>query len=174
MKRSIVRVITLFLAIGGLVLVMGTTAAPSLTDDSGAVGLPMFVIGDQSAVTVNGVQPAVQFWGAQWAKNNSLSGGPAPASFKGYADGGTMTMTNGTWTGEWFAAAPGNSSAPPATLSGPICVIVTSTVVKTGSLITGDVVGVVVVNPDRGYAPDPGHAGTGIIVSDTGCTNGSG
>lgn len=27
----------------------------------------------------------VTFWGAQWAQLNSLSGGSAPASFRGYA-----------------------------------------------------------------------------------------
>ena len=28
----------------------------------------------------------VMFWGAQWWKNNHLSGGTAPASFKGFAN----------------------------------------------------------------------------------------
>lgn len=174
MKRSMVRVVGLLLAIGGLVLVLSPAATPSLTDDSGTVGPPMFVVGDLSAGVVNGVPTptigtSVQFWGAQWAKNNSLSGGQAPASFKGYTDGGTMTTADGVLTGEWFAADPGNSSAPPATLGSPICVIVTSTVVKSGSLITGDVVAVAEVKPAPGYEPDPGHAGTGTIVM-VGCT----
>ena len=40
-----------------------------------------FVIGDKSSA--NGT--AVTYWGAQWAKQNSLSGGGAPSSFKGFA-----------------------------------------------------------------------------------------
>ncbi len=37
-----------------------------------------FVIGDRNAVVGN----SVTFWGAQWAKDNSLSGGAAPRAFK--------------------------------------------------------------------------------------------
>ena len=40
-----------------------------------------FVIGDQNATVGN----SVTFWGAQWSGLNSLSGGSAPASFKGFA-----------------------------------------------------------------------------------------
>jgi len=163
MKRSLVRVMAL-LAVGGLVVMLGPAAAPSRADDTvNPAGLTaFFVVGDQSAGAPT-IGAAVQFWGAQWAMNNSLSGGPAPASFKGYADSGTVTMTaNGLCGGEWLTS-PGNSSAPPATLSTPFVVILTSTVVQSGPVITGDVAGAVVVNPDPGYAPDPGHAGTGTI-----------
>ena len=106
---------------------------------------------------------AVQFWGARWADNNNLSGGEAPASFKGYADTGSVTVTrDGLCSGEW-STRPGNSSEPPADLSTPFVVILTSTVVKAGPVISGDVVGAVLASPDPGYAPDPGHAGTGTI-----------
>ena len=40
------------------------------------------MIGDGIAV----VGAAVTFWGAQWSKSNTLSGGSASASFKGFAD----------------------------------------------------------------------------------------
>ena len=38
-----------------------------------------FVVGDRTATG------AVTFWGAQWSKRNVLSGGAAPAAFKGFA-----------------------------------------------------------------------------------------
>ena len=41
-----------------------------------------FVIGDQNAA----VGTSVTFWGAQWWKLNGLSGGAAPAAFKGFED----------------------------------------------------------------------------------------
>jgi len=162
MKRSIVRVMAL-LALGGLVLVLGPARAPTRADAAvDHTGLTsFFVVGDQSAGAPT-IGTEVQFWGAQWAKDNSLSGGPASASFKGYADSGSVTMTGGLCAGEWFTS-PGNSFAPPATLTTPFVVILTSTVVKSGPVITGDVVGAVVVIPDPGYAPDPGLAGTGTI-----------
>jgi hypothetical protein len=46
--------------------------------------------------------------------------------------------------------------------------------VKSGPLITGDVVGAVLVTPDPGYAPDPGHPGTGTIERVLCRTSGSG
>jgi hypothetical protein len=102
----------------------------------------------------------VEFWGAQWAKSNSFTGGPAPNSFKGFANTAPETCGGG-WTSN-----PGNSSGPP---SGPLPsymgVIVSSTVVQSGSVITGDVPKIVVVQTYPGYAPDPGHAGTGTVVA---------
>lgn len=101
----------------------------------------------------------VNFWGAQWAKNNSLSGGPAPNSFKGFASTAPQAC-GGVWT-----SAPGNSSGPPATLPSYMGVIVSSTVVKSGSSISGDVPKIVVVVPYPGYGPNPGHAGIGTVVA---------
>ncbi len=46
-----------------------------------------FVIGDQNVQ----VGSQVTFWGAQWWKDNPLSTGDAPASFKGFADNATAT-----------------------------------------------------------------------------------
>ena len=89
----------------------------------------------------------VEFWGAQWAKSNLLSGGSAPNSFKGFASTAPETCGGG-WTSN-----PGNSSGPP---SGPLPsymgVIVSSTVVQSGSVITGDVPKIVVVQTYPGYA----------------------
>src|SRR6202040_2593590 len=62
----------------------GSTAITSCNQlgFSFAPGGGSFVIGDKNAAIGN----SVTFWGAQWAKVNSLSGGPAPASFKGFAE----------------------------------------------------------------------------------------
>jgi hypothetical protein len=116
-----------------------------------------FVIGDNNAA----VGTSVTFWGAQWWKLNSLSGSTAPASFKGFAKS-PPTVTCGTnWT-----TSPGNSAPPPP---GPLpqlmAVIVASSVSQSGSTISGNTVHMVVVQTNPGYAPDPGHAGTGTVVA---------
>jgi len=46
-----------------------------------------------------------------------------------------------------------------------MAVIVSSTISKSGSTITGDTVHEVVVKTNAGYAPNPGHAGTGTVVA---------
>jgi hypothetical protein len=113
-----------------------------------------FVIGDQNVQ----VGTAVTFWGAQWWKDNSLSTGLAPASFKGFAVDATPTC------GQPWTTDPGNSSHPPATVGGVIPVIVSSQVTKSGPVISGDATAVVLVQVDPGYAGDPGHPGTGTVV----------
>ena len=55
-------------ALGALALASGASARPFSSTGS-------FVIGDQSA----NVGSTVTFWGAQWWKDNDLSGGTAPA-----------------------------------------------------------------------------------------------
>jgi hypothetical protein len=114
-----------------------------------------FVVGDRSATG------PVTFWGAQWAKVNSLSGGAAPASFKGFADSSTPVAPacGGTWT-----TGPGNSAGPPSAIPSFMAVIVSSATSKAGPVISGNEVHVVVVRTDPGYAPDPGHGGTGTVV----------
>jgi hypothetical protein len=54
---------------------------------------------------------------------------------------------------------------PPATLPEFITVIVSSSISKNGSVISGDIRKLVVVKTNAGYAPDPSHAGTGTVVS---------
>ena len=49
-------------------------ATPAFTDST-------LVIGNLGS----GIGSPVTFWGAQWAQSNSLSGGGAPSSFKGFA-----------------------------------------------------------------------------------------
>jgi hypothetical protein len=122
-----------------------------------AVADGSFVIGDSHAA----VGDSVTFWGAQWWKANSLSGGLAPASFKGFADtAGTPPACGEKWT-----SLPGNSSGPPpGPLPEYIDVIVSSQITKSGRTISGDTKEVVLVKTEPGYAPDPGHAGVGTVV----------
>ena len=44
-------------------------------------------------------------------------------------------------------------------------VIVSSKISQSGSQISGNTVHLVVVKTNTGYAPDPGHAGTGTVVA---------
>src|SRR5262249_41358533 len=128
---------------------------PNFIPPPGVVPAPgSFVIGDLDAVPGN----QVTFWGAQWANSNSLSGGPAPDSFKGFTPFVPRDCT-GTWTSD-----PGNSSNPPDSLPAFITVIASSTVSQSGSTIAGTVSKVVIVRTDPGYRPSPGHAGTGTVV----------
>jgi hypothetical protein len=134
---------------------LATMAAPIFAGSAVADG--NFVIGDGNAA----VGTSVTFWGAQWWNANSLSGGVAPASFKGFAETpGTLPACGETWS-----SLPGNSLGPPL---GPlpefIDVIVASRIEKSGRTISGDTKEVVVVKTEPGYAPDPGHAGVGTVV----------
>lgn len=115
-----------------------------------------FVIGDKNA----SLGSIVNIWGSQWAKQNLLSGGVAPDSFKGFEGTSQPSVCGGAWT-----AAPGNSSSPPASIPGLMVVIVASHVSKTGSKLSGDVAHIVVVQMDPGYASDPGHAATGKVIA---------
>src|SRR6516165_9793513 len=138
-------------ALGSLALAGGAIARPYATGGS-------FVIGDQNS----DVGSVVTFWGAQWGKDNGLSGGLAPASFKGFADSATATC------GEQWTTRPGDSSfppaVPPANADGFVPMVVSTLVTKSGSVITGDTQKVVLVAVNPGYEPNPGHPGTGTVV----------
>jgi uncharacterized repeat protein (TIGR01451 family) len=116
-----------------------------------------FVIGDINAA----VGASVTFWSAQWWKLNSLTGGAAPAAFKGFENTPTSVTCGTNWS-----TGPGNSPLPPA---GPLpafmAVIVSSSIGRSGATISGNTVHVVIVRTDAGYAPDPGHSGTGTVVA---------
>lgn len=117
-----------------------------------------FAIGDQSA----SLGSSVNFWGARWADGNSLSGGSAPNSFKGFAEslGVTPPTCGSTWSTD-----TGNSSGPPATVPSYVAVLVTSSVAQSGSVVSGTVSEVVVVSTNPGYLNDPGNPGTGTVVA---------
>jgi hypothetical protein len=150
----------------GIDTVQASVANPAGTIDSNTVVVNWigtflahgaFVIADTAAV-LNG---HVEFWGAQWAKNNHPSRAAAPNAFKGFAD--TTTTAPPTCGATWTARA-GNSSKPPAgPLPTDMVIIVSSKVTQKGSTISGNILHLVVVKVNRGYAPNPGHAGTGKV-----------
>jgi hypothetical protein len=138
---------------GGSASFNGSAAASASTLVYGyATGGGMFVIGDGNAA----LGTAVTFWGAQWEKLNTLSGGTSNASFKGFA-----ASTSGTT----FTAPPGNSAPPAAGVPSYMVVIVTSKATKSGPNVTGPIVKRVVVKTNPGYAPDPSYPGTGTVVA---------
>jgi hypothetical protein len=131
----------------------GATASGSAMLYSLAPGGGSFVVGNESAAG------SVTFWGAKWSKLNHVSGGGAPDAFKGFAL--VAPMTCGTrWT-----TGPGNSPVPPAALPAYMAVLVTSSVTKSGSSLSGTTAHIVIVKTDAGYKGDPGHAGTGNVVA---------
>ena len=136
-----------------------TTPSPKPTPTPTATPIVTgFVIGDLDAVVGN----HVTFWGALWWKKNHLSGGTAPASFKGFANCTTPNPPNcgGTWLSD-----PGNSSHPPDTVPADMTVIVSSLITKSGPIESGDIPKMVIIHTDPGYEPNPGHAGTGTVTA---------
>jgi hypothetical protein len=115
----------------------------------------VFTVGDRS------VSP-VTWWANDWSTRNVLSGGPAPAAFKGFAE---STATRPPSCGAGWTTTPGNSPPPTADVPSYMGVVVTSSVASTGSQITGNATRIVVVKTDAGYAPNPGHPGTGTVVA---------
>ena len=134
----------------------GTQATFSFAPAQG--GLPLFVIGD---VELHSIGTNVNFWGSQWWKNNFMSGPVSngiAGSFKGYA-------TEGGTCGQNWTSRVGNSPPPPATIGEYVGIIVTTTIQKNGPNITGDILQILTVKVDPGYGPNPGHWGTGNVVS---------
>ena len=145
-RRNLRRAAVLVTLLGAMLV------AASASADSTPV--PVFVIGDGNATAGS----HVTFWGAQWAQDNNLSGGDAPSAFKGYV------LSTDTLNCQ-FATGPGNSvDGPDALPPGDVLALVASSINKSGSTISGTFTGMVIVQPDAGYASDPGHAGTGTVV----------
>jgi hypothetical protein len=118
--------------------------------------IPLFVIGDAEA---HDIGDQVNFWGAQWWKHNAMTGAVSHgvAAFKGYMDI-SDNACGGTWS-----SRPGNSSNPPDVIDGDVAVVVTSSIVKNGADINGDIQQIVIVHHDGGYGPNPGHSGSGTV-----------
>jgi len=120
-----------------------------------------FVVGDKTVGPISvAVGESVNFWGSKWWKNNSLSAGPAPASFKGFQDSSATPACGVNWSTD-----PGNSTPPPTTIPSYMAVIVAGKVTQSGAVISGNDLHVVIVKTNAGYASDPGHPGTGTIVA---------
>ena len=122
------------------------------------IPIPLFVIGDEEA---HGIGDVVNFWGAQWWKNNQMTGQTDPGyqSFKGFASSAN-NFCGGVWSTQ-----PGNSSDPPATIPADVAIIVTTKVLKNGNLISGDIKQIVLVHHDGNYDDNPGHAGGGPVTT---------
>src|SRR5207237_1825029 len=88
------------------------------------IGGGAFVIGD---VEPHGLGTVVNFWGAQWWKNNFMSGlvTPGVAALKGFLDHVELAPSGcgGTWT-----TRPGNSSKPPHSIGEFVVIVVTDTI----------------------------------------------
>jgi MBG domain (YGX type) len=119
----------------------------------------IFTIGNLDASVGNNVN----WWGSQWWKQNHLSGGSAPAEFKGFIDNFNSYPPQ---CGTAWSTRPGNSSnPPPPSVPGYMTVIVSSNINKSGPTISGDIQSVVVVKTNSGYDSNPGHWGTGTVVA---------
>ncbi len=124
-----------------------------------------FVLGD---LTVASASPttSVTWWGDDWSLLDKLSGGIAPSSFKGFA--ATVSLpTNtppGSCGGQW-STTPGNSPPPTPNVPHYMGVLVAGTVRKSGSVVAGNTVHIVVVETAAGYSPDPASHGTGTILA---------
>jgi hypothetical protein len=136
----------------GITVVAHSRAVVFSYTDGGA-----FAIGDRGA----SIDDAVTFWSPQWNKVNSLSGGVAPVQFKGFVGSSSSPACGTGWSGRYT----GNSPHPPSSVPGYTAAIVTSTVGASGSTISGNTVGMVVVRTKPGYGPSPGGIGTGTVVA---------
>jgi len=120
-----------------------------------------FVIGDLEATLLN----SVSWWSNQWAQLNPMSGGPAPTTMKGFSGFednplGLPPACGGSWTTD-----TGNATPPPPSVPEFMGVIVSSKITQSGSVVSGDIKEIVIVKNNPGYAPDPGHPGTGTVVA---------
>ena len=123
-----------------------------------------FTLGNLTAATAG--SGMVTWWSDIWSQLNVLGGGTAPSADKGFAAAITLPTTSppGFCAGAWTTTG-GNSPPPVGGVPSYMGVVVTSSVTKSGSTISGNSVHIVVVKVDPGYAPDPGHPGTGTIVA---------
>jgi hypothetical protein len=116
-----------------------------------------FAIGNGDAA----LGTSVTWWGPQWGKVNSLSGGTAPSSFKGFVD----STHNPPMCGASWSTDPANSAGPPGSVPSFMAVIVSNSISMSGSTIAGNTPAIVIVKTDPGYAPSVGHPGTGSVVA---------
>ncbi|MGZ4409923.1 MAG: hypothetical protein ACXVY6_14240 [Gaiellaceae bacterium] len=140
------------MALTGSIIAFAAVAGPAVGD---SLPTAAFAIGDGNAQ----INSSVTFWGSRWWKDNIVSTGTAPASFKGYAvdvDPSACTFTTTT----------GNSAPPPdGPLPPVVTVLVTKAVTQSGSTISGTVTEFALVATNPGYDSNPGHAGTGTVIS---------
>jgi len=116
-----------------------------------------FAIGDESSA----IGAVVTYWSAKWSKLNLLSAGSAPGRFNGlWQSSATSTCGVG-----WEVMASTSDAPPAGPLPAYMAVIVNSSVRQSGSTDSGSAVHLVIVRTNPGYEPNPGHAGTGMVVA---------
>jgi hypothetical protein len=125
-----------------------------------------FVIGDLEAPPAAPIGSHVYFWGSQWWTMNPMTMGPAPASMKGFAgfEDNPLGVPPACGKGQQWTTDTGNATPPPPSVNTIMAVLVSSKIVQNGSVISGDIKEIVIVKTDSGYAPDPGHPGTGEVL----------
>lgn len=135
---------------------------PSADDDELIIfewtGGGHFVVGDGSAVE----DATVTFWSSEWHHENTVSGGPAPASFKGFASrpsGPTDCATTTSWR-----SSGGNSADAPDEVPEYTAMLVTDSVERNGRGIVGSSVSIAIVRVDSGYQSEPGHSSTATVL----------
>ena len=114
-------------------------------------------------VAAAGPTTTLTWWSAQWSSVNSLTGGLAPTSFKGFTADLTPSAPpacGGTWT-----TRTGNSPPPVGSIPSYMGVLVSTSAKASGSTISGNITKIVVIKTDAGYSPSPGHEGTGTYVA---------
>jgi len=125
----------------------------------------VFALGD---LTVAAATPSttVTWWSNNWNLLDKLSGGIAPAPFKGFVGSAPLPNTTpaNVCSGNWVTTG-GNSPPPPATVPKYMGVIVSTKITKSGKNMDGNYVKIVVVKTNGGYAPGPTNAGTGTIIA---------
>ena len=132
-------------------------AVQAIHGDCGTMpSVGQFVIGDLVPINQGNT---VYFWGSQWRQNNPISGGTAPAAFKGFQDSPEMISCGDTWS-----SRPGNSTPPPDTVPDILDVIVSSQVTKSGPIISGNIEKIIRIQTLPGYQGNPGHPGRGTVI----------
>lgn len=116
-----------------------------------------FVIGDGN----DAVGATATFWSSEWYLLNSVSGGVAPSSFKGFSNAPAGPTTCGTLNWETL---PGNSPPPASGVPAYTALLVTSSVTKSGTTISGTKPTIVIANVNPGYGPSPGKTGTAVVL----------
>lgn len=116
-----------------------------------------FVIGDGN----DGVGETATFWADDWNLRNSVSGGIAPSSFKGFANdpSGKTSCGGVAWT-----TSGGNSAPPASAVPEYTAVLVTDQVGKKARTISGTKPIIVVVRVNPGYGPSPGKTGNAEVL----------
>ena len=107
-----------------------------------------FVIGDGNAATGG----TATYWSSTWYLSNTVSGGVAPNAFKGFSNipSGPTTCGAPNWS-----TGGGNSPPPAGTVPEYTAMLVTSSVTKSGAVISGTKPTIVIVKVNPGYSPVP-------------------